>query len=204
MNGGDEARDVSTGSNPPLFQRALGNEAWSSLAAPLRRMHGLSAELAIIASGTATVERGPSTIAGLLADLVGFPRAAAAIPVSVLFEPCRDGERWTRTFGDRRFSSRLVPHARVGREDRADRCVVEHIGAFAFLLELAPGADRLRVVPRRAWFAGLPLPRRLLPTGDSYETADGEAVRFHIEVEIPGLGLLVRYRGRLDRFDSIE
>jgi hypothetical protein len=41
------------------------------------------------------------------------------------------------------------------------------------------------------------LPLLLLPRSDSLESADALGVRFDVAVSLPGLGLVIRYEGRL-------
>ncbi len=56
---------------------------------------------------------------------------------------------------------------------------------------------RLELAMAGMRFAGIPLPRLCWPHVSAVET--GEAGRFHFDVEIglPGIGRLVRYRGSL-------
>ena len=44
---------------------------------------------------------------------------------------------------------------------------------------------------------GVPMPRFLMPKGDSFETIEDRKFRFHVEIRLPILGLMVRYRGWL-------
>ena len=58
----------------------------------------------------------------------------------------------------------------------------------------------MRLEARRGWFLGIPLPKPCLVVSDSHESA--AAGRFHFDVTLNspfGLGLIVRYRGALDR-----
>jgi hypothetical protein len=56
---------------------------------------------------------------------------------------------------------------------------------------------RLKLVVRRWSIFGLPLPRALAPKGDSYEHAADGRFNFHVEIALPFVGLVVRYRGWL-------
>jgi hypothetical protein len=44
---------------------------------------------------------------------------------------------------------------------------------------------------------GIPLPRALAPRGDSYEFVEAGRFHFHVEIDHPFTGLIVRYRGWL-------
>ena len=80
---------------------------------------------------------------------------------------------------------------------------MERFGPFAFDLTLTPEDDALvyRVAGWRC--LGLPLPRALAPTTRTHEAvdADGRFV-FDVEIGLPGLGRMVRYRGWLTRADE--
>jgi hypothetical protein len=57
--------------------------------------------------------------------------------------------------------------------------------------------DRLRLV-LRTWTAfGIPLPLKLAPTGESYESVQNERFTFHVEIGHPLIGRIVEYRGWL-------
>jgi hypothetical protein len=45
----------------------------------------------------------------------------------------------------------------------------------------------------------LPLPRFLAPTGNTFERAEDGRFHFHVEIGFPWTGLIVRYRGWLER-----
>ena len=62
---------------------------------------------------------------------------------------------------------------------------------------VAEGA-RLLFVPRRWWIFGLPMPKALIPGGESFETVEAGQFRFDVEIRVPLLGRVVRYRGALE------
>jgi hypothetical protein len=86
----------------PLYQRILG-DAWDALPAPLRAMHHCTSPQ--VAAGQAEVLRGRHPLARLVAFAMGFPAAGQQVPLQVEFTPGVGGERWTRTFAGRSFSS---------------------------------------------------------------------------------------------------
>ncbi len=143
-------------------------------------------------SGQADIRRGRGVLARVVAAMIGFPKQGDAVPVTVSFSPEHGGERWTRDFGGRRFSS----WQRRG-EGRNDYLLVERFGLIDVAIALVVEGDRLCLVPRRWSLLGVPLPKCLLPKGTTFETeCDGQFV-FDVEIAAPVIGLIVGYRGRL-------
>ncbi len=173
----------------PLYRRLLG-DAYTLLPAPLQAMHDLRRAFSV--EGLATVTRGASPLARLVAAIVGFPRAGENVPVRVDFTLENGRERWTRTFAGRTFHSTQEE----GR-GRSEWLVCERFGPVCVAMALVVDHARLRLIIRRWSLFGIPLPRCLAPGGETYEhAADG---RFHFDVEIahPFTGLIVAYRGFL-------
>lgn len=142
--------------------------------------------------GQADIRRARGVLARCVAAIIGFPKAGEAVPVTVSFAPERGGERWTRDFGGRRFSS----WQRRG-EGRNDYLLVERFGLIDVAIALVVEGDRLCLVSRRWSLLGVPLPKCLLPNGTTFETErDGQFV-FDVEIAAPLIGLIVGYRGRL-------
>ncbi len=169
---------------PPLYARVM-SERYDALPEALRAMHRVCGDAG--ASGEATVERGGTMAARLIAAVMGFPRAGThSLHVSFIE---RDGiEAWTRTFGDRRFTSHLSEHR--GR-------LVERFGPLRFQFEL-PSDGRGLEMRMVAWSCfGVPLPLALGPQSVAREW--DEAGRFHFDVPIalPLVGRIVHYRGWL-------
>jgi len=172
-----------------LFEAALGTAAFAALPEPIRRMHDPGWWLR--AQGMAEVTGPEGLVARLAAGMIGLPRRPGPAPVSVTFERTLDGERWTRDFGGRRFSSVLSRQPGVALRER--------FGPLAFDLALPSDAGGLRmeVVGWRAF--GLPMPRMFAPVSLASETVDEEGrFRFDVEIRLPlRLGRVVRYRGWL-------
>lgn len=142
--------------------------------------------------GVAEVRRGTGLLSRLVGGVFGFPPAGADVAVSVAFAPERGGERWTRDFAGKRFSS----WQRRG-EGRNARLLVERFGLVDVALALVVEEDRLHLVARRWSCLGIPLPTALLPSGRTFETErDGRFV-FDVEIAAPLVGLIAAYRGTL-------
>ena len=174
----------------PLYRQILG-DAFDMLPPALRALHGSTAERRW--HGHAEVRRGTGLLARLAAAIVGFPKAAARVPVSVAFNPEKDGERWTRDFGGRRFSS--LQSRGTGRNDYL---LVERFGPLCFAMALVAEGGRLYLVPRRWSAFGVPMPRFLMPYGTSFEQEVDGKFRFDVDISMPLVGLIVGYRGALE------
>jgi len=178
----------------PLYRHVLG-PALDTLPQPVRALHDATG--ARRWSGRAEVRRGKGLPARILVRLFGFPTAGRDVPVTVEFRPEGGGEAgaelWTRRFGDRAFSS--LQWRGTGRNAHL---LMERFGPFTVALALEVDGPRLRLIPRSWFLLGLPLPRALMPGGDSFETegADG-AFRFDVEIRVPLIGRVVAYRGDL-------
>ncbi len=177
-----------------IFRRLLGS-SWGQLASPLKRLHTGGADQRW--SGSAHIERGQNWLARVVGALFGFPAAGTEVDVQVNLKPLPAGERWTRTFGGRSFSSFLS----LG-EGRSDKLLCERFGPFTFGLALVVEHEKLRFVVRRWQFCGISLPRFLAPAGDSYESEMDGHFYFHIEIKHPLTGLIVKYKGRLMQVDK--
>lgn len=174
----------------PLFRRVLGT-AFEALPASLQALH--DSRVTRHWHGLARVERGRGLGAALVTALVGFPRSGVDVPVSVTLNAEGDGERWTRTFAGRTFRSHQTP----GR-GKDEHLVVERFGVAAVALALVVEGDRLLFVPRRWSLLGIPMPRALLPDGESFETEADGRFRFDVAIRAPLLGLIVAYQGWLE------
>jgi hypothetical protein len=142
--------------------------------------------------GRCRVDGGESGAARLLAWSFGLPAAAADTPIVVEFASVDDVELWTRRIGTRAMRSRQ----HLGR-GRPPGWIVEQFGAFAFDLELRAADGRLELLIRgmRCW--GVALPRALWPRIAAAETEEEGRFCFDVQIGLPLVGRLVRYRGWL-------
>ncbi len=178
----------------PLYRRFLGS-AWDDLPEPVRAMHDGTGVWT--AEGRAEIVRGTHPLARLAAFVNRFPKAGRDVKVRVRFAAKDGRETWTRDFAGRRFSS--VQYAGRGRDERL---IVERFGPLAFAMALVVEGGRLRLVMRQWSVFGMPLPRFLMPRGDTYESAEDGRFRFHVEIGFPWTGPIVRYRGWLERVET--
>jgi Domain of unknown function (DUF4166)/Saccharopine dehydrogenase NADP binding domain len=173
----------------PLYKQLLGS-AFETLPTKVKALHG--ATEARRWTGTADVRRGSGVLARIIALMIGFPSAASQVPVSVAFTPEENGERWTRQFARKTFSS--FQQRGVGMNDYL---LIERFGIVSVALALVVDENRLLLVPRRWAFFGIPLPKFLLPTGVSFETEKDNQFCFDVEISAPLVGLIVAYKGVL-------
>lgn len=170
-----------------LYRRMLG-PAFETLPARVQELHDRNGRW----SGTAEVRRGTGILARLVGSIIGFPKAAQEVPVEVTLSEEGEGERWTRCFAGKRFSS--FQQAGTGRNERL---LVESFGIVSVALALVIEDGRLYLIPRRWSALGIPLPKFLLPTGGGFECEEDATFRFNVEIAAPLVGPIVAYRGEL-------
>lgn len=145
-----------------------------------------------ILTGRASVTGAPSAFGRIMAWVFGFPKAALDVPVSVEMVEERGGEIWRREIGTHVFKSRLSL-SRLNPD-----VILERFGLFTFELKATAGPTEL-TLETVGWCIGpLRLPRLLAPRSRARETVDDQG-RFEFDVPIfmPGIGLIVHYRGWL-------
>lgn len=172
-----------------LYQRILGS-AWNELPEAVREMHELHGSKS--ASGLAQIKRGQNWLAVLVAKLFRFPPAGTDVPVNVRFQEKAGQQFWQRTFATYNFSSKQFAGA-----GRYDRLLCERFGPFVFGLALVLEAEQLQLVIRRWNFLGLPLPLKLAPHNQSWESIEQGRFNFNVSISLPLAGLVVRYKGWL-------
>jgi Domain of unknown function (DUF4166)/Saccharopine dehydrogenase NADP binding domain len=179
-------REDATG---PLYQQLLGS-AFECLPSQVQALHGASEARRWV--GKADVRRGSSIFAKIIGQIAGFPSAASQVAVSVTFSPEGDGERWTRNFGGKTFST--VQERGAGKNAYL---LLESFGYLSVAIALVLEGDQLFLVPRRWAFLGIPLPKAFLPGGRSFETEKDGQFCFDVEISAPLIGLIVAYKGVL-------
>ena len=169
----------------PLFQRALG-DAYASLPSCLRALHAGRGRW----RGEATVERGRGTLSRLCAWLTRLPPAGAH-PVVVDIVTEHGGERWTRRYG--------ASHAMPSRLWIARGALHERLGpaTLRYRMTVEAGTIVWRVIGIRI-LGVLPLPARWFAGVEARESGDTGRYRFDVRARLPGIGLLVHYRGWLE------
>jgi short subunit dehydrogenase-like uncharacterized protein len=170
---------------PPLYARVMGPR-YDALPAAAQEMHRVCGDAG--ASGEATVERGHSPIARMIASVMGFPREGTH-RLHVAFTEREGVETWTRTFGAQSFTSHLSE--RNGR-------LFERFGPLRFQFELPSDARGLEMRIVGWGFLGVPLPLALAPQSLAREWEEDGRFRFDVPIALPLVGLIVHYRGWLE------
>jgi hypothetical protein len=162
-------------------------DAFDSLAPAVRHLHEVVGESGAV--GRATVRRGRSVPARLVAAIVGFPpEGEHALHVRLAEEG--GSETWSRDFGGRSFASRM---------GERDGLLVERFGPLRFGFALpVDGEGALTMVMRRWWFGPIPMPMALAPRAPAREWQEEGLFSFEVSISLPLIGLVVAYRGWLD------
>ncbi|MEQ8557070.1 MAG: DUF4166 domain-containing protein [Henriciella sp.] len=185
---------VSTGRrtrpHPPLFEPAIGKEAFRHLPRPIQELHRLADRRHW--RGEANIIRGKGILSRLAGRLAGFPPAGSGVPVEVSMQREGGRETWVRDFGEHAFRSR------IGLRRGGKRGIIERFGLMAFDIALEADAEGLAYPVVRGRVLGVPLPGFLLPRSETREHVDGEGrACFDVSISLPLAGHVVSYRGWL-------
>lgn len=174
-----------------LYGSVCGAESCAVLPAPIRALHDNVSRVRW--SGRADIWGASNPLAFLAARIVGIPRAARDVDVTVEFE-ARDGvERWQRSFAGKPFVS--LQYAGTGRDAGT---VIERFGSLAFALRNTLNGEGLSQEIAAAYVLGIRLPRLLWPRVHARERLDAQGrFTFDVGIALPLLGRLVAYRGWL-------
>ena len=173
---------------PALYRRVLGG-AYEEMPAPWRALHDGGASTW---KGQCVCDPAETWIGRAISRLFQFPASESEAPISVEFTMSGAGEIWTRRIGRRVMRSRQYIGVRGKRG-----AVVEQFGPLAFDLDLPVERGRVDLVMTGARCVGIPLPHWCWPRIKAFETGAGGKFRFDVEIGLPGIGRLVRYRGWL-------
>jgi hypothetical protein len=188
--------DGAHGSPTSVFRSALGN-AWDALPDPIRQMHDLPDETKL--SGHAQIRRGKNLPARFIATIFNFPDEADHAPVTVSIRKKLDTENWSRNFNGKIFDSEITSGAGPDQH-----LICERFGPFTFSIALVLENGRLNYVVRKGRFLSIPMPRFLIPGGDSFESAENGQFHFSVEITYPLVGLVVSYRGVLESDQTVS
>jgi len=177
-------REIKSETYEPLYRRVMG-AAFDSLPPPVREIHSVFGDAG--ARGTATVTRGRSLAARLVAAIMGFPPEGEHV-VHVSFEEEGGVECWTRDFGGHVFRSEL---RKTGRH------LVERFGPMRFFFDLPANEAGLTMVMRKWSIFGIPMPLLLAPRSEAREWAEDDDFCFDVPIALPLIGDVVHYKGRL-------
>jgi len=173
---------------PSLYRRVLGG-AYEEMPAPWRGLHDSGASTW---NGRCICDPAQTWVGRVISRLFQFPAADSEAPIAVEFTMSGAGELWTRRIGRRVMRSRQYIGVRKKRG-----VVVEQFGPLTFDLDLRIEKGRMDLVMTGVRLAGLALPRWCWPRIEAFEAGSEGKFRFDVEIGLPGIGRLVRYRGWL-------
>ena len=177
--------------SPPLYDAVIG-PAMERMAEPIRAFHRAACPARF--AGRASVERGANPLTNLVALIIGLPPASADCTIEVLVGCDANGvETWQRTFGASCFTSTQEPGA-----GSWNGLVVERFGPMAFAMAVVEKGGELHLDLRGWRLLGMPMPDALGPRIVAFEHASGGRFNFHVDMALPLLGRIVRYRGWLE------
>ncbi|HZR34164.1 MAG TPA: DUF4166 domain-containing protein [Nevskia sp.] len=172
-------------SQDSLYRRLLGAR-FDGLPPAVRRLHQPGARFE--AAGECRVQRGDNSVARILADSMGMPPAAEHLPLRFSIDCDGGAEIWRRDFGGHVFTSRMWAEKGV-------LCERTPLATLRYDLEVEHGILRMQL--RRFSGLGLPLPRGIWPTIATAESERDGRYCFDVRASMPGIGLVVRYKGWL-------
>ncbi|MFS1525909.1 DUF4166 domain-containing protein [Microbulbifer sp. 2304DJ12-6] len=174
-----------------LFRSILA-EAFEQLPEAVKAFH--DSDGSRIWKGRAEVQRGSGFLANLVCRIFGFPKNSRSSVVRVVQSQVEGGEQWIRTFNDRSFNSIL----KIGL-GKNSYLLTEQFGIVQMALALVLDKGKLHFVPRKCSVFSIPLPKILMPSGNSFEEEKDGLFIFHINIVAPIVGHIVSYKGFLER-----
>jgi hypothetical protein len=172
-----------------LFPALLGDDAWRSLPAVVRAMHGAAPRLR--ANGTADVAGANHFPARCLRRLLGLPAPGPQQALALTIERNGTCEVWTRRFTGRRMQSVLDRRA-------GSPLLYERLGAATLGFALRRDGDTIDWQLRSLHVFGMPMPRALRGHVLSRSGMHDGRYHFSVDVRLPVLGQLIAYEGWLE------
>ncbi|MBS0539288.1 MAG: DUF4166 domain-containing protein [Proteobacteria bacterium] len=173
---------------PSLYRRVLG-KCYDELPEACRTLHDSGES---VWEGRCTVDGARTPVGRVLSWLFQMPPAIADASIVVEFEVRNGRETWTRRVGGRTMRSRQYIGVR-----RAAGSIVESFGPFDFDLRVTVEDQRLALTMTGMRLMGVSLPRFAWPIITAFEAGADGRFNFDVNIELPGIGRLVHYRGWL-------
>ena len=173
-----------------LYEQILG-PAYADMSKSLQDLHRIGDGKSF--EGRCKVTGATNPVTKLLAAIFRLPKSHPDIAVRVKLTKDGDKEIWERFFG----KTHMISTQEAGK-GKTQRLVVERFGPVSIHLAILVENGR-QVLKTHSWaFFGLPLPKCLAPGGEVYEhDADGR-FNFHVDLQVPIFGRMVKYEGWLE------
>ena len=117
-----------------------------------------------------------------------LPEPGEQVPVLLNMQVEADSECWTREFGSLRLVTQQWLHHGL---------LIETAGPSRFGFRLSAGATQMRFEFVRCWLLGVPLAFALSPRVNASASIYEDGWWIHVRVEVPVLGMLVQYEGKV-------
>ena len=182
-----------------LYPQLLG-AAWGAVDEAVRWVH--SGEVPIHAMGSFQIQHGNGWLVRCLLWFMQVPPATEAVQTRLVITTYGQGERWSRSFGERSLVTT--------QEARAGGLLGERFGLveFRFRLEVTDGSLLYHQVGAALCLGPwrVPLPRWMTPQVMGQETPGGGLQRTHVIVKVwaPLVGLLISYEGVVERHETLR
>jgi hypothetical protein len=173
-----------------LFQTLIGDTAWASLPEAVRTMHGGDAR--VIARGHSHVDGDARRPAQWTRRIFGLPEPGTLATMAFTLERRGACEYWTR-----HFTSRPM-HSVLDASPRYRGWLRERLGPATLHFELLVAHGAIDWKLRAMHVFGIRLPQAWLAGVAARSSAEDGRYRFDTSARLPGIGLLVAYRGHLD------
>ena len=145
----------------------------------------------VLYTGQVTVSHGHA-LSRAVARAGGMPGRSGTMPFQ--FRATRDGDHeiWERSFDGHITRSLQWLHA--------PGIVAERVGTSEFLMHPMAQGAQLHIPITRIRGFGLPVPQAMVVQCDGVEgVADDGAITFDVQAKMRGIGLIIRYQGKMAR-----
>jgi hypothetical protein len=178
-----------------MYAQVLG-PTFTDLAPALKRLHGSEHRRF---TGILTVQTGAHPLARLSLWLARLPRAQGDAPCRLCLLPSKSGELWQRYLGPWKFITHQSLAGNPGTHESKNE-IRERFGAITLRLRLRIKGQGLSIRSVETRILGIPVPRSFGIRVVAYEKPAGNNSFYcNVRVYMPGLGMLLQYRGTLSQ-----
>jgi hypothetical protein len=177
-----------------------------TLAPVLKRLHGSSESRNL--AGVLRIKIGKRPLTRLLLWLCCLPRVEAATPTRLQVVPSKNGERWQRYFGHKKFFTyqhyEFLDATNGSKHPAGEAEILERFGPVTIHLQICVRGGSLRVRSTATRLLGITLPSCFSVGVVAHEKPINENSFYSdIRLSMPRIGRLLRYSGTLSFQDSL-
>lgn len=170
-----------------LYKRILGPQ-YEKLPVVVQELHNY--EGSSIYRGECRVERGTNMISNLCATILSLPKAGEAVPVEVKFKQEGEKEHWQRSFDGQPFRS---------LQWQKNNLLYERLNLTTLVFKVIATPEKLSLELQDVRILGVSMLSILHPKVIAQESEVNGKFQFTIHTTLPLTGLLVAYKGTLER-----